>query len=182
VVLVPPEGKELPKDVRVDVDSLDLAYSGHPLPMAEEDGSWTFAAIQAGRHRVRVHAAGFRDASDVATVSKGERATTTIRLALGAVAEFKVTLWNGDAVPSAHLALLDARGLPIEATFRTPVTWVRSKANDPKGVPSEPTGAVIGLKPGRYTLRATSDEGEVDEQPFEARLDDVPRLELRVKR
>jgi hypothetical protein len=181
VVLVPPEGAAVPVDVKVDLEPLGPKFSAYPLALRQEDGSWRYTAIPAGRYRVWVLSPGWRDATTEVTVGPDATATAAVAMVAGASAKFRVSNWAGEAPPKFSLSVFDGRKLPVAASFQTTATRVRVPAGKALGGVAE--GFLIGLKPGTYTLRATSEEGDVDETTFEARLGgDPPDLELKLKR
>jgi hypothetical protein len=181
VVLVPPEGGAVPLDAKIDLEPLGRKFSAYPLALRQEDGSWRYTAIPAGRYRVWVLSPGWRDASAEATVTNDAEARASIPLAPGASAKFRVVTWVGEAPANFSVSVFDGRRLPVAASFQVSATRVRVPAGSSIGGATE--GTLIGLKPGTYTLRATGEGGEIDEATFEAKVGGEPtEVELKLKR
>jgi len=180
VVRVVPEGEAaVPPTIRVDVESLGRALSAHPL--AEHDEKWVvhrYASLPVGSYRVRVMAEGFQDATADVTVSEDAEATTDVPLRAGATAAYAVALPDGSAPETVTIALLDGRGKPLPYTAQTLATTLHTTPDRPVGLPAK--GRLIGLRPGKYTLRATSPAGQIVDREFEAKVGEEATLEVSV--
>ena len=180
VTLSPVDGASLAKSARVEIEALGADPAAHPLALAQADGTFLFEEVPAGRYRVRVMSEGSQEAVGEAKVEKDQEAAVEVALKPGGSASYAVSLYSGEAPASVTLALLDGRGLPVGASFQTPATTIHLAPA--QGIALPPTGKVIGLRPGRYTLRATSPEGETDEKAFEAKPGEVVALELKIRK
>jgi len=180
VTLVPPEGAARPASVSFDAQPLDFKESRKSLPLEQENGSWRYEALAVGRWRVRAFAPGFVDASQVVTVRADDEVALAIPLEAGGAASWKVTVGTGDAPETIRLALLDGRGIPIEGTYQTPGTTLHALPNE---VPAlAPEGTVLGLRRGKYRLRASTADGYPSEQTFEVKPGETVAVEFRLVR
>ena len=180
VTLAPSDGAVVAKTVRVEIEALGPALSTHPLAVPQQDGTYLFERVPTGRYRLRAMSEGSQEAVAQVAVEKDVEAAVEILLKPGADASYAVSLYSGESPATVTLALLDGRGLPVSASFQTSATTIHLPPDRGAGMP--PTGKVIGLKPGRYTLRATSLEGETDEKTFDAKAGEVVALELRIRK
>ena len=180
VTISPVEGVLVARTARVEIEALGPEPAAHPLAVAQEDGTFVFDDIPAGRYRIRVMSEGSQEAVGETKVEKDQEAALEIALKPGGSASYAVSLYSGEAPDSVTLALLDGRGLPVGASFQTPTTTVHLAPA--QGIALPPTGKVIGLRSGRYTLKATSPEGEADEKTFDAKAGEVVALELRIRK
>ncbi len=180
VALAPAAGMDAPKGVRVDVEALDIPAAIHPLALPQDDGAWLFERVPIGRWRVRAYVTGALDATALVTVAPGALAEVTIPLVPGADAAWKVTVAGDEPPEVVHVALLDGRGVPIEATYQTAYTTLHAAAGKVPVLPLE--GRVVGLSPGSYRLRAwlPGSEGDADEKPVTVRAGEHPVVELRL--
>ena len=113
-------------------------------------------------------------------IEKDMETTIDVPLVPGGAASYAVTLPSGEAPGDVTFELLDARGHAIPAVHQTPMTTLRIVPEKPVLVP--PTGKVLGLKPGKYVLKAKSAAGETAEQAFTAVAGETTSVELRVRR
>ncbi len=178
VILAPAEGMAEPKGVRIDVEALDIPAAAHPLALPQDDGTWLFERLPIGKWRVRAHVTGALAATSQVTVSPGALSETTIALAPGVEAAWRVTVLGDSPPESVRISLLDGRGVPIAATYQTPFTTIHAAPGKVPVLPLE--GRVIGLAPGLYRLRASISAGDADEKAFEVRTGESPVVELRL--
>jgi len=176
VTLAPATGMGEPQGVRVDVESIDVPAPAHPLAVPQDDGTYLFERLPIGRWRVRAHVSGALDASAVVTVAPGALAEATIPLLPGAEAAWKVTISGEGAPETVRVVLLDGRGRPVEATYRTAFTTLHAAPGKVPELPLE--GRVIGLAPGAYRFKASIGDGDADEKPFDVRVGEVPVVTL----
>lgn len=178
VTLAPAAGMGEPQGVRPDVEPLDIPAAAHPLAVPQDDGTYLFERLPIGRWRVRAYVSGALDAAVVVKVAPGALTEVTVPLAPGGEAAWKVTI-TGEAPPeTARIVLLDGRGVPMEATYRTAFTTLHAAPGKVPELPLE--GRVIGLPPGTYRIRASLGDGDTDEQPFEVRAGEAPVVSLRL--
>lgn len=180
VTLAPPEGVALPEAFRIDAEPIGFSVHVKRLPLEQPDHAWRFDELPVGRWRVRAFVAGFVDVSKDVDVKQDVETPVALSLERGAVATWKVSLLSGAAPETVRVALLDARGVPREATYETSYSTIHAA---PGALPPlEATGRVIGLKPGTYRLRATSPEGESDEKSFEVAVGETATVEFTLRR
>ncbi len=180
VALTVPEGTAAPAAPKMEIELLGPSLPSMPLPLVQPDGTWKYEGLPVGRYRVWVLCDGWRDAYAEGKVEKDGEGRIDVAMTPGASATFKVTNWFGQDPPKFSVVLLDGRMMPVAASWELPANRFRVPAG--KAVEMPPEGRVIGLKPGTYTLRATSEEGETDEATFQARVGRVASVELKLKK
>ena len=178
--LAPGEGLAVGAALRVDLEALGAAPSPYPLAVLQEDGTWAYERLPVGKYRVRVFAPGAQDAVGEATVKKDTEAAVTIALAVGAEVPYRVASYAGDVPAVVTVELLDGRGVRIGGSFHTGAGVAYVGASSTRRLPGE--GRVVGLRPGAYRLRATSEAGETDEQAFDAKIGTSPTVELKLRK
>jgi hypothetical protein len=177
--LVPESGVTAAPTVRITIEALGPENPAQPVFAARADGLFAASRIPAGKHRIRVFSEGALEAVAEIEVQKDAETVVDVPLAPGATAAYEVTMLSGDP-QDVTLELLDARGNAIPAVYQTPVTTVRIAPEKPRVVP--PTGKVLGLRPGKYVLKAKSAAGETAEQAFTATTGETTPVELRLRR
>jgi hypothetical protein len=180
VTLVPADGAPVPKSLSFDAQPVGVNQAQKPLPVEQEDGTWRYEALTVGRWRIRAFVPGYVDASkDVDVRADGEFAVS-IPLEPGGAASWKVALTNLEVPELVRIALLDGRGVPIEGTYQTPATTLHAAPASVPALPAE--GKVVGLKVGRYRLRASTVDGDPKEVAFEVRAGETATLEFTLPR
>lgn len=180
VTLVPPAGAALPKSLSFDAQPSGFVHAPKPLPAEQDDGSWRYDSLPSGRWRIRAFVPGFVDASKDVDVTPDGEATITLALELGGAATWKVALATSQIPELVRVALLDGRGIPIDGTYQTAATTLHASPSSVPALPAE--GSVVGLKVGRYRLRASTVDGDPKEQPFEVKAGETVRLEFTLPR
>ena len=165
---------------RLDLEPFGVALSSYPLAVAQDDGAWLYERLPTGKYRVRATVPGAQDAVGEATIEKDAEAALTIPLVVGVDVPYRVVLYSGDVPELVTVELLDGRGVRIAGSFQTGAGVAHVSASSARKLPGE--GGVHGLRPGRYRLRATSEAGETDEQPFEATLGSPSTVELKLRK
>jgi len=178
--LVPAEGLTVGAALRLDLEPLGAALSPYPLAVLQEDGTWAYERLPVGKYRVRVFAPGAQDAVGEATIKKDAEVAVTIPLAVGVEVPYRVAMYAGDAPDFVTVELLDGRGVRIGGSFHTGAGVAYVSASSTRRLPRD--GRVVGLRPGPYRLRATSEAGETDEQAFDAKLGASPTVELKLRK
>jgi hypothetical protein len=180
VRLVPQEGLAVAPSVRIAIEALGPDLPAGVVFAPRPDGLYAASGIPTGTHRVRVFSEGSVDASADVEVTKDAETVVEVALAPGGVAAYDVSLPSGEKPETVTLELTDVRGHAIPAVFQTPQTTLRIVPEKPVAVP--PTGKVLGLKPGKYVLKAKSPAGETAEQAFTAKTGETTELTLQVRR
>lgn len=180
VTFAPPAGVEMPTGFRLDAEPIGFVSHVKRLALEQPDHTWRYAELPVGRWRIRAYVLGFMDVAKDVEVREGEEATVSLELERGAAVAWKVALLSGEAPESVRVVLLDGRGVPRTASYETSASTIHAA---PDAVPALPaSGRVVGLKPGRYRLRATSPAGESDEKAFEVAVGETATVELTLRR
>jgi hypothetical protein len=182
VVPVAPEGGSVPNDLRIDIEMVGATLTPHPLPVPQDDGSYRYLALPVGKYRVRLFSDLIVDSVAEAKVEEGVPARLEMPLVSGGHAQVKVVLYNGEAPPRVTFALKDGRGAPVSARYEGRSETFATSPRVGESVTMPPETVVSGLKPGRYTLRATSPAGEFEEETFEVRAGEGTPVALKVRR
>jgi hypothetical protein len=178
----PPEGGAVPDDLRIDIELVGSRLHPHPLPVPHEDGTQRYQDLPVGTYRLRLFSDTTVDSVVEAKVTAGGTERVEVPLVAGGHAQVKVTLYNGEAPPEVTLALKDARGATVAARYqgRSPTKTTSPRVGASVTVP--PESVVSGLRPGRYTLRATSPAGEFEEQTFDVGAGQGVVVDMKVRR
>jgi hypothetical protein len=166
--------------LRITIEALGPQIPAQPVFAPRVDGLYEATGVPAGKHRVRVFSEGAVEGIAEVEVEKDVETTIDVPLVPGGAASYSVTLPTGEAPGDVTFELLDARGRAIPAVHQTPMTTLRIVPEKPVVIP--PTGKVLGLRPGKYVLRAKSAAGETAEQAFTAAAGETVSVELRVRR
>ena len=180
VRLVPEEGAVVSPTLRIAIEALGPDLPAGVVFAPRPDGLYAATRIPTGSHRLRVFSEGSVEATADVEVTKDAETLVEVPLVPGAAASYDVSLLSGEKPESVTLELTDVRGHAIPAVFQTPLTTLRIVPEKPVSIP--PTGKVLGLKPGKYVLKAKSPAGETAEQAFTARIGETTPLTLRVRR
>jgi hypothetical protein len=166
--------------VRLHIEALVGTPESPRLPLAQEDGTWLYEGLPAGRYRVDAMVAGFVTASAETSVDGDDETILEVPLRPGSEIAWKAVFPTPDAPDTIQLLLFDGRGERIGATFQTSVTTLHVPGTRAVALPLE--GRIVGVKPGRYRVRGVSPAGESDEQEVDVRLGEPASVELRIRR
>lgn len=180
LTLVSPNGEAIPKSLSFDAQPLEFNYAQKSLPAAQDDGTWRYDRLPAGRWRVRAFVPGFVDVSKDIDIRPDGEARISLPLEVGGAAAWKVALTTRQVPEFVQVSLLDGRGIPIGGTYQTAATTLHAEPSKAPALPAE--GAVVGLKVGRYRLRVSTLDGEPKEQAFEVKAGETVTLEFTLPR
>ncbi len=142
-------------------------------------GTWTFRAVPVGWVNVRVLADHVVPGSARANVQAGEVAEVDVYGKPGGAIQYSATYYSGEVPRTLSLSLHAEDGKrPIKAWYRLGMTAPREALRIDAG----PKGALVGLPPGNYNLRAESEAGEVDLVPVTIRAGDTQTLDLQLRK
>jgi hypothetical protein len=165
--------------VRIDLEAVRPTPESARLALAQADGTWLYSRVPAGRYRVLATVPGYMLAGVHTQVVPDDETIVDVTLEPGAEIVWKV-VFPGEAPETVRLALHDAQGKRVAASFRTAATTVHVPADRVMALPLE--GRILGLRPGRYRLRGESPAGETDEQDVLAETGKPGEVELRIRR
>jgi nucleoid-associated protein YgaU len=166
--------------VRLRLEALVGTPESPRLPLAQEDGTWLYESLPAGRYRVDAMVAGFVTASLETSVEGDDETILEVPLRPGSEIAWKAVFPTPDAPDTIQVLLFDGRGERIGATFQTSVTTLHVPGTRTVAMPLE--GRIVGVKPGRYRVRGVSPAGESDEHEVDVRLGEPASVELRIRR
>ena len=180
VVPVAPEGGTVPKELHLDLEALGPAPAAQPLPLPLDGDQYRYESIPVGTYRVRISADFLMDSIGEAVVKADQETRVDVALLAGGMATYTAVLISGDPVERVTLAVLDGRGLPVPARFlsRKRSEETSARVDVSAVLPSE--GIVSSLKPGHYTLRATSPKGASDDQVIDVKAGESVAVAFRI--
>jgi hypothetical protein len=180
-----PDGKPWPTaDVRLRLDREGAAFWSTPLGSPDpETGVWTFRDLPIGRLRVTVVGAQVVETTKPAEVRTGVTDRVEVFADRGASVLYAATLYSGERPASFRLEVLAAeRRTPVRAWFEGRGPDHYTTAQPSTGGSVRAVGRVFGLAPGRYVLRATSLEGEIDEVEVTLAAGESREVEIQLRK
>jgi hypothetical protein len=121
-----------------------------------ETKTWRADEVPAGSVEVRV--SGDHVLEKAVTVQQTSEGGEPVKVQVeraGAI-QYSVTLADGTVPAEITLSLLDEKERPVQARFQSRSATVLSTPRTATTVKVGPEGVVMGVRPGRYVLRATS--------------------------
>lgn len=171
-------------DVRVRLEREGSAFYSPPLGVPDYDtGIWRFDKVVVGWVRVIVVGDHILEAKARARVNTRE--TEKVELAVkraGAIA-YEVEMYSGERPENVALELRHPetkRPLNVYWQMRTPDR--HSSPHRATQVRLGPEGVVFPVPPGRWVLRATSDEGEIDDVDVEVVVGETVKAEVKLRK
>jgi hypothetical protein len=165
VLPVGPDLTAIPsKRLRIDVEPTGrkdwAARLGRVDPAT---GVWAFHKILAGEVEIRVRGDHVIAKKQRAVVKADQTAQVTVRLEVAGALRYDVVLPDETRPKQVTLTLYDGRDRPVNAWFEERGHRRAGKPRFATSATQGPQGAVFGVPPGAYRLRAVSESGAWDD-------------------
>lgn len=186
VAVFGPDDRPIPsEDVRVQVGPGKGSREWHATPLLfTEPGSnvWRSTDVLAGAVEVRVTGDHIVTKSVQAKVVPGTPTDLKVYVDRAGAIAYAVTLFSGEAPEQVTLTLLDGQRKPVAAQFQVRTPSVLTTPRFSSTVTQGPQGVVLGIAPGRYTLRAVTADEEYDEVAVEIAAGATVEVSLSIRK
>ncbi|MHC5012549.1 MAG: hypothetical protein ACYTG6_16655, partial [Planctomycetota bacterium] len=180
-----PNGEFLsPKSLAVHIEGAPRPFHIAPTGLPDyETGTWHFRRVIAGAVKIRVTGRHLAETIVDADVPPNGVVEVDVEVAPAGALSYSVVLYSGEQPETVTLTLLDhGSGEPVRVGYQALSAESMSAERLTKEITLGPEGIVFGIRPGRYLLRATSPEGELEEADVEVEAGKTLPVEIRIRR
>lgn len=169
VYVVGPDLKPiLDGDLRVDVEPTGRKDWATRLGQLDpKQGAWVFRKVLAGEVEIRVRGDHVISKRQIARVRADRTSEATVHVDRAGAIHYDVVLYDKTRPKQVTLTLFDWQDRPVLAWYQARSRRTSTSPTRVRTITQGPEGAVFGVYPGHYRLRAVSENNEWDDIQLE---------------
>lgn len=169
--------------LRMYVDSARRGGFPTRLPHRNvETQEWRLEKVRAGKVKVWWYSDHVAREEKIVTVRADQENDVTVRVKPAGTIKYAVTTYAKTKPEKVKLELFDAQGKPVKAWYQIRSTRSLTTPREALEITQGPEGFLIGILPGPYKLKVTSEFDEWDEAEVDVQPGKTAEVQLEVRR
>ena len=148
----------------------------------EQSRTWRFGKVPSGRVNVRLYSDHIVRVIQTVTVAAKRENKTKIKIEPAGAIAYDVIAYDKTRPKKVKLTLYDATDKPTKAWYQVRTSRSLNTPREAKTITQGPEGVLLGVLPGRYRLKVTSEHEEWDEAVVNVVAGATQKVSLEVRR